>query len=134
MTTYIDKHRNHLNIFMHQHNLNANNWAKMANISEGTLRAYLTKRSNNISLDTLNKLATAINVKVSDLIDDQKINYNLDENKFLDCIQKVDGLIEKKRLSFSSEKKAQLYLAWYKLSLIVNDKSADIDNTFDLIL
>ena len=129
----IETHRKYLENFMKNHHLNSNNWAKIAGISEGTLRAYLNKKSNNISLDTLYKLADSIGIPVIQLISEQKIDYNLEETCLIRTITKIDSIITQKNLNLTAEKKAKIYLACYKLSSIIKDDD-DLYKTFDLIL
>lgn len=113
MTNYNDEHRKFLLNFMKEHELNANKWAKIANISEGTLRAYLTGRSQSIGLDTLSKMAKAISVPISDLIGDKTSEIN--ETNLYKSVIEIDNMLSTHKRELSSENRAKLYLSWYRV-------------------
>ena len=112
-----ENHRKYLKKLMQENNLSVNSWSKIAGISEGTLRAYLSGRTNSISIKTLAKLAEAIQITVDELllIETKPIRSYLDEEVFENSVLEVDNLIIQKKLKFDSKKKAKLYLLWYEL-------------------
>jgi transcriptional regulator with XRE-family HTH domain len=66
---HADEVRKGLLYFIKKMNLKPGTWAKEAGISEGTLRNFLTGRSNTLSYSTLRSLAHAANVEVSAVIE-----------------------------------------------------------------
>jgi len=130
MSDYINDHREYLLKFMQNRNLNANSWAKMADISEGTLRAYITGRSHNISLEILHKLAKAVSVSVLDLIENSANAIN--EENFYKAVAEIDKLLEAKGSYSSSLYRAKLYLSWYSVLNAV-DKQSDTDATLKVL-
>jgi len=132
MTDNIEQHRKYLLGFMKEFGLNSNKWAKIANISEGTLRAYLVGRSQNISLDTLYKLAGAISVPVIELIEETSSAIN--EVNFYKSVVEIDQLLEKKKMEISPENRAKLYLSWYRVLNSLKGESQELNSLLkDLI-
>jgi hypothetical protein len=120
MSNENNEHRKFLLNFMKEHELNANKWAKIANISEGTLRAYLTGRSQTLGLETLSKMAKAISVPISELIEDKASDIN--EANLYKSVIEIDNMLSTHKIELNSENKAKLYLSWYR---VLNSLKAD---------
>ena len=128
----IEEHRKHLLEFMKEYELNPNKWAKIANISEGTLRAYLSGRSQNISLDILYKLAKAVSVPVSELIEESSNEIN--EVNFYKSVLEIDQLLESKKMEISTENRAKLYISWYMVLNSLRGENQELNSLLkDLI-
>ena len=132
MSEYIKGHREYLIRFMKKHGLNPNSWAKKADISESTLRAYLLGRSNSIGLEILYKMANGISVSVSSLI--ESAENSLDEVHFDKAVIEIDDIIAQKNLEMSSAEKAKLYLAWYKILHSADTVNLDLNGLLNDIL
>jgi transcriptional regulator with XRE-family HTH domain len=127
-----DTHRAFLLNFMKEHGLNTNKWAKMAGISEGTLRAYLSGRSQTISLETLSKMANAVSLPIVELIDGTFKEVN--EIYFYKSVTEIDNLLSAKKIALPSEERAKLYLAWYRALNALKHNNQDLQTLMKNII
>ena len=140
----IEKQRQSFKEFMQKHKLNAFAWAKKAGITEGTIRSYLAERSSSLTYKTLSKLAEAVGVTPKEIIDPD-VNYEeiIDNSQYLDrsllvrCMEKIDTIIEVKKLTVSSADRRKLYMAWYDLkteSISVKDNEKQDEDRISAML
>jgi transcriptional regulator with XRE-family HTH domain len=126
-----DKYRKNLEIFMKRKGLTSYSWAKMAGITEGTIRSYIAGRSNSLTYNTLAKLANCLGVNINELVDPE-VNYEeyLDHKNYLQreifegCMQVVDDIIEQKNIQISAFDRRRLYLAWYDIKNETTSKNS----------
>lgn len=78
--------------FMDRSGLSNNSWAKVAGVSEGALRNFLSGRSNTISIETLEKLTAAVDKSHADFLSEL-----FDTNK---CHIPVDRIVHVPLLSW----------------------------------
>ncbi len=129
-----DKYRINLKIFMKRKGLTSYSWAKMAGITEGTIRSYLAGRSNSLTYNTLTKLANSLGVSINELVDPE-INYEeyLDHKNYLNrelfenSMRIIDDIIEEKRIQISAFDRRRLYLAWYDIKNETTNKNSKTD-------
>lgn len=69
--------RNCFSNFMKQNKLKCQEWSEKSGVAESTIRHYLNGRNSSVTSVVLQLLAQSINVKISDLIDN---NYKDDSN------------------------------------------------------
>jgi|GEM_PF-2866581 len=123
----IEKQRQSLKEFMLKHKLNAFSWAKKAGISEATIRHYLSGRNSSLTSVNIEKLASAVGAKTQDLISNSSSreavslsennnSFEMQRDLFIQVFLDLEMFISKNNIKSSPRVKANILLAWYQLT------------------
>jgi DNA-binding Xre family transcriptional regulator len=115
--------------FMAEKGLNPNSWAKLAGISEATIRHFISGRSKSITSANLAKLAMAANADVVDIIGEvanKEIAYDIDRELFIKSYCEIADFINNNFKNIPPQVCANIILSWYEISKLKNRDSQAI--------
>lgn len=121
---------------MKEQNLSMRALSLKAGLSEAFVKKTINTPSQNPRLDTVVKIALALNCDVGELAFGKSLKItdtsHLNKNLFERAVISVDELIEDNKIVMSSDQKAKAYLCWYELDLL--DMSSDQKEKFNAVL
>ena len=116
----LEQQKRNFENFMKHHKLTAYSWAKLADVTEGTIRSYIKGRSKSLNYQTLIKLADAVHVSPEDILNpstEYKLSHDnsifIEKNLFSEVMTQIDKIIAKKQLKISDHERQKLYFSLY---------------------
>lgn len=107
-----------------------------AGLSEAFVKKIINTSTQNPRIDTIIKLAEALNCDVCELAFNISIKENvknhINKQVFENSVISVDQLIEENKIILSSSQKAQVYMFWYELDLL--NVSIDKNEKFNMVM